>query len=76
VLSLWESLQFSTSRGSGWLVKALFRPFGAGSFRTSTHGLRRGLDSFAAARLCLSGYLFCRCPKNLVVTHTAARLGI
>jgi hypothetical protein len=37
------------STNEGWGTR-LFRPVGARSFATGTHGLRRGLHSFAASR--------------------------
>jgi hypothetical protein len=39
------------SRNEGWGTRPLFRPVGARWFPTGTHGLRRGLHSFAASRL-------------------------
>ena len=44
------------------VLELFFRPFGADSFPTLTHGLRRGLHSCTASRF-VNLELVCRCGR-------------
>jgi len=53
LIKLWEGICFSARREQSLsaCVECYFAPLGLVPFPTGTHGLRRGLHSYAASRL-------------------------